>query len=98
MLLAIGSFMAALAEAGCGHPTDYPIVGLDLLLSIESAGAHHAPVPKPCTGPQCSNKSAPPFAPAFKGFHRAELWGLVGEPALLGDRSDPPYDRTGTWT
>ena len=79
-LLAIGLIAPASAKAGCEHPADRPSIGLDAFRIDGSTTADQAPRPKPCSGPSCSNKSAPTPTSAPQPAPRAELWGLVVGP------------------
>ena len=78
--LAISLIAPASAKAGCEHPADRPSIGLDAFRLDGSKTADQAPPPKPCSGPSCSNKSAPPTTSAPQPPPRAELWGLAIEP------------------
>lgn len=79
-LLAIGLIAPTPAEAGCGHTTERPAVGLGVLRLDEAPrSADQAPPPKPCSGPSCSNKSAPVSTSTPAPPPRVELWGLVSE-------------------
>jgi hypothetical protein len=73
------------AKAGCEHPSDRPSIGLDALRLNGSSTTEQAPRPKPCSGPSCSNKSAPipTSASAPQPPPRLELWGALVEPPPL---------------
>jgi hypothetical protein len=71
----------ALARAGCEHPVDRPSIGLDAFrLDGPKTTTNQVPPPKPCSGPSCSNKSAPPTTSTPQPNPRSELWGLAVEP------------------
>ena len=80
-LLAIGLLAPASARGSCDHPADRPSFGLDAFrIDGSTTATDQAPRPKPCSGPSCSNKSAPTPTSAPQPAPRAELWGLVVEP------------------
>ena len=66
--------------ASCDHPIDRPGIGLDAFRLDGSKATDQLPPPKPCTGPSCSNKSAPPTTSTPPAPPRGELWGLAVEP------------------
>ncbi len=81
--LAIGLFAPDSAKAAsCDHPSDRPSIALDAFAKRggSMAPVDHAPRPKPCSGPSCSNKSAPPSTSSPQPPPRVELWGLGVEP------------------
>jgi hypothetical protein len=85
------------AEAGCEHPSDRPSIGLDALrLDGSPIRTEQAPRPKPCSGPSCSNKSAPsPTSTSVpQPAPRAELWGTLVESLPLSppDASAEAFD------
>ena len=85
-LLAIGLCAPSIGRADCRHPSDRPAFGIefDALKADASPGDLGAiPPPRPCDGPQCSGKTAPPMTPAPQVPPRAESWGQVIEPAPL---------------
>ena len=84
-LLAIGLLAPVSAKAGCEHPSDRPAIGLDAF-GTDGPKSDQLPPPKPCSGPSCSNKSAPPTTSAPQPPPRAELWGVVIEPSPV----EPP--------
>ena len=86
-LLAIGLIAPAQAQADCKHPSDRPAFGLSLgagHLGGSPEATEQAPPPKPCSGPSCSNKSAPTPTSAPTPPPRVELWGLAAETPPLG--------------
>jgi hypothetical protein len=80
--LAICLFAPGSAQAAsCDHPSDRPSIGLDLLKidgALTTREQDQAPRPKPCNGPSCSNKSAPPSTSTSipQPPPRAELWAF----------------------
>ena len=85
-LLAAGLLAPSSAKAGCEHPADRPAIGLDALGLDDGPKSDQLPPPKPCSGPSCSNRSAPPTTSAPQPPPRAELWGVVIETSEV----DPP--------
>ncbi len=87
--LAIGLLAPGSAKAAsCDHPSERPGIGLDAIRFDRPSEAQQAPKPKPCSGPSCSNRSAPAptSASSPQPPPRAELWGvLAGESPV-----DPP--------
>ena len=93
--LAPGSARAA----SCDHSAERPSIALDSLRldGAPAAGQHQAPRPKPCDGPSCSNKSAPPpvSTSAPQPPPRSELWGTLAELAPVeppGSTAHAPAD------
>ncbi len=84
-LLAIGLLAPPSAPGDCSHPGDRPALGGDLFgPGLGPVDVPLAPVPVPCTGPQCSGRSSPPLAPSPVVPPRAKLWAVLAEakPAL----------------
>ena len=81
-LLAIGLATPS-ARADCQHPADRPAIGVGIVanpIDEPSKDLGAIPPPKPCDGPQCSGKTAPPMTPAPQPPPRAESWGRLVEP------------------
>jgi hypothetical protein len=80
--LAISLFApGSVKAASCDHPSDRPSIGLDAFkIDGSLTTSDQFPRPKPCNGPSCSNKSAPPSTSSPQPPPRAELWGLGVEP------------------
>ena len=80
--LAIGLLAPGSAKAAsCDHPSERPGIGLHAIRFDQPSAADQAPKPKPCSGPSCSNKSAPvpTSASSPQPPPRAELWGVLAE-------------------
>ncbi len=80
-LLAIGLVAPGSARADCSHPGDRPAIAGDLF-GLDARPADlptrdQAPRPKPCSGPQCSGKSAPSPSTVPQAPPRSELWATL---------------------
>jgi hypothetical protein len=70
-LLVIALCAPSSSRADCRHPGNRPTfaLGIDAFrLDAPPADPASSPAPKPCDGPQCSGKSAPPMTPAPQGL------------------------------
>lgn len=84
-LLAVGLIAPGTATAGCEHPGERPRFDLNLDPDPGPGAAAPVPAPKPCTGPSCSNRSAPAPTSAARPLLRLEQWGLAAEAPPIPD-------------
>ena len=88
-LLAIGLLLPAPTQADCSHRADRPAIDLDRApasgrdeLAAAIRPVEPIPAPQPCTGPQCSGKSAPTPATVAPPAPPVVEWALAPRPPL----------------